>query len=124
MTKLRALNMMNAFYHSFKNISFSRLLYRNVNVKIYKSMLLHVVLYACKTWSPILREEHRQKAFENKVPKKIFGPKRDEIIRGWRQLRNEELHNLEPSPHIIRMVKSRRMSWSEYVGRVGEKRNR
>jgi hypothetical protein len=72
-------------------------------------MILHVVLYVCKTWSLILREEYRVGEFEERVLRRIFGLKRNEIIAVWRKLRNEELHNLYSSPNIIRMMKSRRM---------------
>jgi hypothetical protein len=61
--------------------------------------------------------------FENRVLKRIFGPKRDEVTGGWRKLHNEELHNLYSSPSIIRMIKSRRMRWAGHVARMGEKRN-
>jgi hypothetical protein len=61
--------------------------------------------------------------FENRVLRRIFGPKRDEVTGEWRKLHNEELHNLYPSPNIIRMIKSRRMRWAEHVARMGEKRN-
>jgi hypothetical protein len=61
--------------------------------------------------------------FENRVLRKIFGPKRDEIIGGWRKLEYEEFHNLYSSPNIIRMIKSRRMRWAGHVARTGEKRN-
>jgi hypothetical protein len=57
------------------------------------------------------------------MPWKIFGPKRDEVIGGWRKLHNEELHNFYFSPSIIRMIKSRRMRWAGHVARMGEKRN-
>jgi hypothetical protein len=62
-----------------------------------------------ETWSLTLREEHRVRVFENRVLRGIFGPKRDEVIGGWRKLHNEELHNLYGSPSIIKMIKSRRM---------------
>jgi hypothetical protein len=67
--------------------------------------------------------EHRLRVFENKVMGKIFGPKRDEVIGGWRKLHNEELHDLYCLPCIIRMIKSRRMRWAGCVTRMGEKRN-
>jgi hypothetical protein len=68
-----------------------------------------------------LREEHRLRVFENRVLRRIFGPKRDEVTRDWRKLHNEELHNLYSSPNAIRMVKSRRMRWTGHVARMGEK---
>jgi hypothetical protein len=61
--------------------------------------------------------------FENRVLRRIFGPKRDEVRGEWRKLHNEELHNLYSSPNIIRMIKSRRMRWAGHVARMGEKRN-
>jgi hypothetical protein len=85
----------------------SRLLSRNVKVKIYKTIILPVVLYGCETWSPTLREEHRLRVFENRDLRRIFGPKRDEVTGEWRKLHNEELHNLYSFPDIIRKVKSR-----------------
>jgi hypothetical protein len=63
------------------------------------------------------------RVFENRVLRRIFGPKRDEVTGGWRKLHNEELHNLYSSPSIIRMIKSRRMRWAGHVARMGEKRN-
>jgi hypothetical protein len=72
----------------------SRLLSRNVKVKIYRTIILPVVLYGCETWSLTLREEHRLEVFENRVLRRIFGPKRDEVTGEWRKLLNEELHNL------------------------------
>jgi hypothetical protein len=80
--------------------------------------MLPVVMYGCETWSLALREEHRLRT----VLRKIFGLKRDEVIRGWRKLHNEELHYLYGSPSIIRMNKSRRMRWAGHVARVREKR--
>jgi hypothetical protein len=68
-----------------------------------------VVLYGCETWSLTLREEHRLRVFENRVLRRMFGPKRDEVTGEWRKLHNEELHNFYSSPNIIRTIKSRRM---------------
>jgi hypothetical protein len=78
-------------------------------MRIYKTTIFPVVLYGCETLSLILREENRLKVFENRGLRITFGPKRDEVIGGWRKLHNEELHNLYCSPSIIRMIKSRRM---------------
>jgi hypothetical protein len=100
------LNSGNACYHSVQSLLSSRLLSRNVKVKIYKTIILQVVLYGCGTFSLTLREEHRLRVFENRVLRRIFGPKRDEVTGEWRKLHNEELHNLYSSPDIIRQVKS------------------
>jgi hypothetical protein len=68
--------------------------------------------------SPTLREEHRLRVFENRVPRKIFGPKRDEVTGGWKKLHNEELHNTYFSLNVIRMIKSRKMRWTGHVARI------
>jgi hypothetical protein len=73
------LNSGNACYHSVQNLLSSCLLSRNVKVKIYKTIILPVVLYGCGTWSLTLREEHRLSVFENRVLRRIFGPQKDEI---------------------------------------------
>jgi hypothetical protein len=77
-----------------------------------------MVLYGSLT----LREENRLRVLENRVLR-VFGPKRDEVTGGWRKIRNEKLHNLYSFPSIIRMIKSRRMKWTEYVARMGKRRN-
>jgi hypothetical protein len=69
-----------------------------------------------------LREEHRLRVFENRILRRIFGPKRDEVTEEWRKLHNEELHNLYSSPDIIRQVRSRRMRWARHVACMGEER--
>jgi hypothetical protein len=81
-------------FHAVQNLLSSRLLYRNVKIKIYKTIILPVVLYGCDTLTRKLREEHRLRVFENRVLRRIFGPKRDEVTGGWRKLHNEELHGL------------------------------
>jgi hypothetical protein len=71
-------------------------------VIVYKTIILPVVLYGCETWSLTLGEEHRLRVFENRVIRRIFGRKRDEVTGEWRKLYNEELHILYFSPDIIR----------------------
>ena len=82
-----------------------------------------VVLYGCATWSVILREEHRLRVLENRVVRRIFGAKRDEVTEKWRKL-HEELNDLYSSPNIIRVIKSRRMRWAWQVARRREGRGR
>jgi hypothetical protein len=84
-------------------------------MRICKTIILPVVLYGCGTSSLTLREEHRLRVFENKMLRRILGPKRDEVMGGWRQLHNEELNNLYSSPSIIRIIKSRRIRWTAHV---------
>jgi hypothetical protein len=81
-------------------------------------MILPVVLYGCETWSLILKEEYRQTVFENRVLRRIFGPKGDEVMGEWRKLHNEELRDLYSSPSIIRIIKSKRMKWAWNVARM------
>jgi hypothetical protein len=90
-----------------------------VKIKIYKTIMLPVVLYGCEALSLTLREEHRLRVFENRVLRRIFGPKRDETTGGWRKLHNEELNGLYSSPSIVRVIKARRMRWAGHVIRMG-----
>jgi hypothetical protein len=83
------LNSGNACYHSVQKLLFPRLLSKNIKIRIYKSIILPVVLYGCETWSLVLREEYRPRVFENRVLRRIFGPKRDEVTGDWRKLHNE-----------------------------------
>ena len=94
-----------------------------MKVKTYITIILPVVLYGCETWSITLREEHRLRLFENKVLRKIFGAKKDEISDEWRKLHNAELHALYSSPNIIRSLKSRRLRWAGHVARMEQSRN-
>ena len=87
----------------------SGLLSKNLKIKIYRNIILSVVLYGCETWSLTLSEERRLRAFENGVLRRIFGPKRGEVKREWRKLQNEELNDLYSSINIVRAIKSRRM---------------
>jgi hypothetical protein len=96
---------------------------KNIKIRICKTVILPVVLYGHETWSLPLREEHRLKLFENRVLRRIFGPKRDGVMGGWRKLHNEELHDLYSLPIIIRIMKSRRTRWVGHVVRMRERRN-
>jgi len=91
-------------------------------LKIYRTIILPVVLYGCETWSLILREEHRLRVFENRVLRRIFGAKRDEVKGEWKKLYNEELNDLYTSPNIVQVIKSRRMRWAGHVAHMGEGR--
>jgi len=105
-----------------KNLLSSRLLSKNVKIKIYRTVILPVVLYGCETWSLTLREERKLRVFENMVLRRIFGPSRDEVTRDWRRLHNEELNDLYSSPNIVWVIKSRIMRWAGHVARMGEER--
>jgi hypothetical protein len=113
----RRLNLSNACYHSVQIILSSRLQSKDIKIRIYKTIILPVVLYACETWSLTFR------VFEIRVLRRIFGPKRDEVMGGCRKLHNEELHDSYPSPSIIRMVESRSMRWAVHVAQKEARRN-
>jgi hypothetical protein len=96
---------------------------KNLKIRIYKTIILPVVLYRCETWSVTLREEHRLRVFEIRVLRRIFGPKRGEVTGEWRKLHNKELPDLNSSPSIIRIIKSRRMRLAGHVARMVENSN-
>jgi hypothetical protein len=95
-------------------------LFKNVKIKMYRNIILPVVLYVSETWSLTLRVEYRLGVFENRVLRKIFGPKRNEVTRDWRRLHSEELYALFFSPNTSRVIKSR-MRWTEHVARMRER---
>jgi len=84
----------NACYHSMQNLLSSRLLSKNLKIKLYRTIILSVVLHGCETWSLTLREERKLRVFENMVLRRIFGPRREEVTGEWRRLHNEELNDL------------------------------
>jgi len=85
-------------------------------------IILPVVLYGCETWSLTLREERRLRVFENRVLRRVFWHRRDEVTGEWRKLHNEELSDLYSLPNIVGVVKSRRMRWAGHVARMVEGR--
>jgi len=100
----------------------SRLLSKNLKIKIYRTTILPVVFYGRETWSLTLREERKLMVFENMVFRRMFGPRRDEITEEWRRMHNEKLNDLYSSPNIVRVIKSRRMRWGGHVTLMGEVR--
>ena len=104
----------NSCYYSVQTLLSSRLLSKNLKIKIYKTIILPVVLYGSYTWSLTLREECRLRVFENRILRRMGE---------WRRLRNEELHSLYRSPNIVRVIKSRRLRWAGHVARMEEVRS-
>jgi hypothetical protein len=98
------------------------LLSKTLKIKIYRTIILPVVLYGCETWSLTLRDERRLQLFENRVLRRVFGSKRDEVTGEWRKLHKEDLRDLYSLPNIVRVVKSRRMRWTRHLARMGEGR--
>jgi hypothetical protein len=115
------LNSGNACYHPVQNLLSSPLTSKNLKIKIYKTVILLVVLYWCETLSLTLREGQRLRDFENRVLRRIFGPKREED-GSWRKLHHDEFHSLYSSPNIVRVIISRRMRWVGHVARMVEGR--
>ena len=108
--------------YSVQNLLSFSLLSKNLKTKIYRTIILPVVLYGCETWSLTLREERRLRVFENRLFRRVFGPKRYEVTGQWRKLHNEELSDRYFLPNIVRVVKSRRMRWPGHVARMVEGR--
>ena len=105
-----------------QNLLSSSLLSKNLKIKICRTIILPVVLYRCESWSLTLREERKLRVFENRVLRRIFGPRRDEVTGEWRRLHNEELNDLCISTNIVWMIKSKRMRWVGHVARMGEEK--
>ena len=107
----------NACSHSVQNFLTSRSLSKN----LHRTIILPVA-YVCENWSLTLREKPRLRMFENRVLRRMFGPKRDEVTRKWRKFHNEELNDLYSSTNNFRGTKSRIMRWAGHVARMGERR--
>jgi len=107
----RGLKLGNACYHLLQNLLCSGLLSKNMKININKTIILPVVLYGSETWSLVLREECRLRVFENRVLRRIFGPKKDEVTGGRSKLHHEVLNERHSSPNISWMMKLRIMRW-------------
>jgi len=110
----------NVCYHSVHNLLSSRLLSKNLKIKIYRTIILPVVLYGCETWSLTSRKERKLRVFENMVLRRIFGPRRDKATGEWRRLHNKELTDLYSSPNNVWVIKLRTMRWAAHVVCMGE----
>ena len=95
------------------------ILSKNLKIKIYKTIILPVVLYGSEAWYLTLREEHRLRVFENRILRRIFGPKNGE----WKRLYNEELLSMYHPHNIVRVIKSRRLRWVGHLARMEEGRS-
>jgi len=104
-----------------QNLLSSSLLSKNIKVNIYNTVILPAVLYGFGTWSLALRDERRLSVFENRLLRRIFGPKRDEVTGERRKRHNEEIYELHSAPRTLRVTKSRKMSWLGHVARMGER---
>ena len=113
----------NVCCHLVKNLFSCSFLTKNLKIKIYRNITFPVVLYGCETLSLTLREEHRRRVLENRVLRKIFGHKRDEVKGECRKLHKEKFYNVYSLPNIVRVIKSRRIRWVGYVARMGEKKD-
>jgi len=112
----------NSCYYSVQTLLSYRLLSKNLKIKIYKTIILPVVLYGFETWSLTLREKSRLRVFENRIRRQIFGPKRNENGE-WRRLHNEKLHSLYRSPNIVRVIKFRKLRWAGHLAKMEEGRS-
>jgi hypothetical protein len=112
----------NSCYHSSQNHLSSSLLPKNLKIRIYRSIILSVVLCGCETWLHTLRVERRLRVFESWVLRRIFGPTRYQVRGGMRKLHNEELNDPYCLPNFVRVITSRWMRWTERVARIGKRK--
>jgi len=105
----------NACYRSVQNLLSCSWVSKNIKIKTYRTIILTGFLYGCETWSHTLREEHRLRAFENRVLRRILGSKRDEVTGEWKRLHNEELNDLYSSTNSVWVIKLRKMRWAGHV---------
>jgi hypothetical protein len=116
------LNSGNACHYSVQNPFSSRLILKNIKIKIYRTVILPVVLFGCETCSLTFREEHRLRVFKNRMLSRIFGPKKA-VDGTWRKLHNYELHSLYSSRNIVKVIKSRRLRLTGHVTCMREGRS-
>ena len=116
------MNSGNAYYNSVQNLLSSRLLSKNIKIKIYRTIILYVVCVGVKLGCCHWGEERRLRVFDSRVLRRIFGPKGDEVRRERRKLHNEERNDMHPPPNIIGAIKSRRMRLARYVACKGKRR--
>ena len=112
----------NSFYYSVQTLLHHQIVLKNLEINIYKTVILPVALCGCEAWSLILREECRIRVFENRILWRLYGSKRD-VNGKWGNLHNKELHNMHRSPNICRMTKSRRLRRAGHVTRMETSRN-
>jgi len=105
-----------------QNLLSSSFLSKNLKIKIYRTVILPAVSCECETWLLTMREECRLTVLENKVLRRIFGPRRGKVTGEWRKLHNEKLSDLYSSPNIVQVIKSRKKGWAWHVTCVGESR--
>ena len=115
--KFRSTSFSSSWWAPFHPLDF---LSKNTKIKIHRTIILPVVLYGCEAWSVTLTEKRRLRVFENRVLRRLFGPKRDEVLGEWRKLHNEELNDLYCSTDTVRVMKLRRKGWAGHVARMGE----
>jgi len=110
----------NRCYYSCGKLMKSRALNRNLNLKVYKSLIRHVVTYGCEAWTLTTRDKQHLRIFESKILRKIFGPVQDKD-GCWRIRMNHELKELIGTADTVRFIKSRRIAWLGHVMRMDEK---
>jgi hypothetical protein len=92
----------------------------SVKIKIYRTIILPVLLYGCETWSRTLRKEYKLRVFEKRVLRRIFGPEREEVTGEWRALHDKELYSLYSLPNTIQVINSGRLRWAGHIARMGK----
>ena len=116
------LKLGNASYHLVQNLLSSSLLSKNMKIKLYRTIILPIVCYGCEIFSLILREERRLRVFENRVLRRIFGSKRDEVSEGGENYILRKSVISIPDKNFVRVIKCRRIRWLGYAAQMGARR--